>query len=47
MVRNAIRVMIALCALTLTTGLIQPTMANASQGRRKLLIQHQKIHQAG
>lgn len=35
MVRNAIRVMIALCALALTTGLIQPTMANASQGTKK------------
>jgi len=29
MVRNAIRVMIALCALVLATGLVQPTMANA------------------
>jgi competence protein ComEA len=35
MVRNAIRVMIALCALALTTGLIQPTMAAASQGTKK------------
>jgi competence protein ComEA len=35
MVRNAIRVMIALCALALTTGLIQPTMAVASQGTKK------------
>ena len=35
MVRNAIRVMIALCALALTTGLIQPTMADASQGTKK------------
>ena len=29
MVRNAIRVMIALCALTLTAGLVQPVIANA------------------
>jgi len=35
MLRNAIRVMIALCALALTTGLIQPTMAVASQGTKK------------
>jgi competence protein ComEA len=35
MVRNAIRVMIALCALALTTGLLQPTMAAASQGTKK------------
>jgi competence protein ComEA len=35
MVRKAIRVMIALCALALTTGLIQPTMANASQAKKK------------
>lgn len=35
MVRNAIRVMVAICALALTTGLIQPTMAAASQGTKK------------
>jgi competence protein ComEA len=35
MVRNAIRVMIALCALTLTAGLVQPTMANAYQATKK------------
>jgi competence protein ComEA len=35
MVRNTIRVMIALCALALTAGLIQPTMAAASQGTKK------------
>ncbi len=35
MVRNAIRVMIALCALALTTGLIQPQMADAFQAKKK------------
>ena len=35
MVRHAIRVMIALCALALTIGLVQPTMANASQGTKQ------------
>ncbi len=35
MVRKTIRVMIALCALALTTGLIQPTMANAYQTKKK------------
>ena len=35
MVRNAIRVMIAFCALALTVGLVQPAMANASQGTKK------------
>ena len=35
MVRNAIRVMIALCALALTTGFIQPQMADAFQAKKK------------
>jgi competence protein ComEA len=35
MVRNAIRVMIALFALALTTGLIQPQMADAFQAKKK------------
>ena len=34
MVRNAIRVMVALCALALTAGLVQPITANAYQAKK-------------